>query len=363
MYRAIVIFIFFLFNTIFLQTALAAQPTINNMIFFGDSLSDIGNNTWILLNNNQGTPVTNPNDQNHKYIWVNYLVDQKLKNPVYPSSNFNLNPLSDNISYAYASADTSNQYFNADWPQNDPPLPFFNPNCTRPGVIKDAAGSITSTCVPGLQKQVDIYLNQVRFKPSLNTVFFIWAGANDLLNYYTAYMSHSIYKKTFIERFSLPSENELGILEQQTVNNINAAKSKLMDAGVSSKMIYILNLPDLSRTPAVRANNSWKLKIFYGKKKLESSLSRMTIDFNQKLQFQHDEAQYIIPVLHYVPIWNWFDNIVSNPKKYNLSYISESCVAQNAMPACKGYIFYNEKHPTTYVNRIIADNILSSLMV
>lgn len=360
--KAIVIFILFFFNMMFMNTVFAVQPpVIDNMIFFGDSLSDIGNNTWIKLSGIIGTPITNPNDQHNKYIWLNYLVDQKLKKPVYPSRHYNLNSLSDNISYAYASADTSDQYFNTDWPQNDPPLPYINPICTLPGEIKDVAGNITSTCVPGLQKQIDIYLNQVRFKPSLNTVFFIWAGANDLLNYYTAYMNHSIYQKIFIERFSLPAKNELDILEQTTVNNINLAKKKLIDAGVRPEMIYILNLPDLSRTPAVRSNNSWSLKILYGKKNLEESLSRMTMDFNQKLQVQQDEAQYMIPALHYLPIENWFDDIILNPLKYNLTNISESCVAQKAMPACSGYLFYNEKHPTTYVYKIVADNILTML--
>ncbi len=359
--KGIAFFILFLVNLILINVAFASQPIKNNMIFFGDSLSDVGNNTWILMDGEIGAPITNLNNQNHKYLWPNYLVTEKLKKEVYPSSQINLAPFNDNVSYAYASADSSDNYLNTDWPQKDTPAPYINQSCTQPGVIKDEMGTIVSTCVPGLLKQVDIYLAQVKYKPNSKTIFFIWVGANDLLNYYTAYMSHSFLRKLLIERFSLPSTNELDKIELQAVSHINASKKKLIDAGVKAEMIYILNLPDLSRTPAVRTNNSWALKILYGKKNLEKSLSDMSRNFNQKLQSQQSEEKYSIPVSHYVSIWNLLDDIISHPDKYHLNNISESCAAKQAMPACIGFLFYNARHPTTAVNKIIADNVLTML--
>ncbi len=346
-----------IFNMVFLNNVFADYAKLKNMIVFGDSLSDIGNNTWILLDGIVGTPITNPNKQNEKYLWFNYLVHEKLNSIPYPSRKPHLNPLSDNISYAYATADTSHDYLNTDWPQIDTPLPSINPDCTKPGPIKDANGQILSTCVPGLLLQVDSYLTAVHHKPGAETLFFIWSGANDLLNYYTAYMKHSLLEKIFIERFSLPTKEQLDPIEQLAVDHINAAIDKLIKAGVKPEMIYVLDMPDLSRTPSIRANKSWALKILYGKKNVENSLRNMALGFNQKLQSSKSK----LLDSHYIQIGNLLDHLISNPAQYDLNNIDESCIANNQMPACHGFLFYNSKHPTTYVNQIIAETLLPIL--
>ncbi len=365
-----IIFLLLISNFLLTNLVSAATPPIRNMIFFGDSLSDIGNNNWILMNGVVGTPITNPNAQNRKDIWINYLVNKTLNylvnktlnKPVYASSRPNLNPLNDNISYAYASADTSDYYFNTDWPQKDPPLPYMNPNCIHPGVIKDAAGNIISTCVPGLIKQVDAYLDSVQYNPNLESIYFIWSGGNDLLNYYTAYMDHSFMKKLLVERFALPSPQALAAVADLAVKNINLAKKQLIDAGVRPEKIYILNLPDLSKTPAVRANNSWALKIFYGKPNLEKSLKNMTQDFNDKLQNQQGGGKYMLPPSHYISISSLFDKILADPARYQLMNTSQSCAAEKATPTCNGYLFYNAKHPTTFTYSILANFIFKQII-
>ncbi len=332
------------------------------MIFFGDSLSDIGNNTWVLMDGIVGTPITNPDpmNENKRYLWVNYLTSH-FKEPVYPSNQLGSSSRMRSISYAYASADTSNHYLNADWPQKNTPAPFVNQHCIQPGLIKDSAGNIISTCVPGLLKQIDAYLNAVKNKPTPGSVFFIWAGGNDLLNYYTDYMSHGFIKKLFVERFQLPSSEALDRVEQQTVNNIMLAKKKLIDAGVKPERIYILDLPDLSKVPFIRSNHSWALKIFYGKENLERSLSAMSHSFNQKLQVPEEEIRYAIPASHYIRIGNLLNEIISNPSHYHLTNVTESCVAKQAAPLCSGYLFYNAKHATTFANKIIAGTVLSTM--
>jgi phospholipase/lecithinase/hemolysin len=335
----------------------ADQSAINNMIFFGDSLSDIGNNTWILLDNELGTPITNTNSQNRKYLWVNYLVETNLQKPVYPSSQSNLSPFTDNISYAYASANTSNNYLNTDWPRENTSTASINPICSQPGLIKNLEGQTTSTCTPGLLRQVNIYLDNVQLKPNPKTVFFIWAGANDLLAYYTDYMNHNFAKKLFIEWFYLPSPEELAKVEQQAITNILTAKNRLIDAGVKPDMIYILDLPDLSKTPAVISIDSWALNTFYGKENFKKSLSDMTTDFNKKLRSQVEVESYTLPTSHYVQIEKLLNDMISFPKKFNLTNTTESCITKKATPACEGFLFYNEKHPTTFVGKIIAKNI------
>ena len=337
-------------------SSIATPPVISHMIFFGDSLSDVGNNTWVKLDDVVGTPLTNPNAQSSKLIWVNDLVEKKLNQLTYPSSAAHINPLQDNIDYAFADATTINGYLNASWPQNDPPAPSVNPACLQPGPIKDAAGNITSTCVPGLQKQVDLYLNQVQFKPDQNTVFFIWSGANDLLNEYSSLVS-ALKAKLFLARYYLPTHDALDKINQEVVNNINTAKNKLIDAGVKPEQIYILNLPDLSKTPAVQKNDSWGLWFLFGKQNVIDNLVYISNSFNQKLQQQNADVKYQIPATHYVRIDQLFLDMVSHPGNYQLTNVNESCVANYAMPECRGYLFYDAKHPTAYVNSIIADHI------
>ena len=330
------------------------------MIFFGDSLSDVGNNTWVFMDNgfSIGAPITNPNDENQKYLWVNYLAQAKLGNPVYPSSSqLHLDPLNDSISYAYASAVTDNEYLNIDWPQNPEGNPYVNTvQCTQAGgagTIKNSMGEIISTCVPGVVKQVEIYLKNVAYKPNPATVFFIWAGSNDL----------AYYLKSYIKLNNcIPSRDELLSIEKTTVNNINEAKNKLIDAGVKSDQIYILTLPDSSKTPAVlTSDSSWKWYITKILFTLSSTLSETVNNFNRQLVFQHEEGKYAIPRSHYIDIADLFDRMITSPNLYGLRNIDGSCVLKNGTPVCSGFLFYNNQHPTTYVYKIIADKVASVL--
>ena len=370
-YKKIIFFILFICSCFSINAALAIkpnQPEITNMIFFGDSLTDVGNNTWILINGIFGAPITNPNDQSLKYIWPNYLVRKKLNKPVYPSSQPNISPFSDNISYAYAGAETGEQYNNTNWPPNTQ-VPTNNPDCTQPGSIQDSTGNIKSTCNPGLLQQVDLYLQDTHFMPNPKTLFFIWAGANDIFDYYNTnakqYISMTLLTSPYSDILGkpppIPSEDDLSALEQRVIHNINEAKKKLIDAGVKPEMIYILTLPDLSAAPALRTSNNWKLTIFFNKENLEKSLSATSQSLNQKLQTQQDDPKYAIPPSNYLQIGDKFLDMRLNPTQYNVIDVENNCVEKKAMPVCPGYLFYDQKHPTTTIHNIIADFILQKL--
>ncbi len=62
------------------------------------------------------------------------------------------------------------------------------------------------------------------------------------------------------------------------VNNIVQAKDKLLAAGVSTDQIYIINLPDLSLSPAAR-------KLANGNKALLSLFKVISEAFNTKLRW------------------------------------------------------------------------------
>jgi len=213
----------FLFSFVFTHSSFALSE--NNIIVFGDSLSDIGNNNWIEA---IGAPITSFDEKGHKNTWAKYLSSKLFSKPMLPSNKENVNPLIDNVNYAYASADTSSDYLAADWP-NSTTIPLVNPACKQPGLKKNNEGKVTSSCVPGVLEQINLYLKDVKSVPCSKSIFFIWAGANDLF-------------------YKLPSQPPQQIIAT-AVGNLLQAKNKLLENGISPKQIYILNLPDLSLTP------------------------------------------------------------------------------------------------------------------
>ena len=228
-------------NTIFVNHIALASEITRNAIIFGDSLSDIGNNSWI---HGRGVPLTNPDRNQHAYLWVNYLLKNYNK-IIYPSNTINPknnNPYLNSIDYAYASADTSDDYLNADYPK-DTPVPPINKKCIQPGLLKKKGYA----CVPVVLKQVDLYLLSLKkngyAKTNPETVFFIWAGGNDLFYGYQMIADHLFGK---IKALLYPPT--VKALARRAVNNIVLAREKLIAAGVKEDKIYILNMPDLSQT-------------------------------------------------------------------------------------------------------------------
>jgi len=313
---------------------LAAAQTPSNIIVFGDSLSDIGNNNWIYAT---GTPITNLDSKGNKFTWVNYLADSLFKQPAwysdYPNKSHQFSYVN-NVSYAYAGADTSNDYLNADWPVQTS-MPAVNADCSKPGLLKNL-GTVTSACVPGLLKQVDLYLSDVRQKPYATSLFFIWAGGNDLF-------------------YKLPTTDETPEQIKQIIGtavmNIVQAKNTLMDHGVSPQQIYVLNLPDLSSTP-------FAIKLGL------NDLTALTLAFNGSLATAvtaSDSKHAGLDGSHVISMYDLMNNIVLNPDQYQLTNTTESCVENFQAPLCQEYLFYDLKHPTAQMHKTISDFIRKSL--
>jgi phospholipase/lecithinase/hemolysin len=324
----------------FVDEALASEIT-RNAIFFGDSLSDVGNNHWIY---GKGAPLTNPGSNHHAYLWVNYLLKNYNK-VIYPSSKIGQrnNPYIDSVDYAYASANTSNDYLNADYPSATS-VPPVNKKCTYPGLIKEKGYA----CVPGVLKQVDLYLFSLKkhsyAKPNPETVFFIWAGGNDL------FYGYQSIAETFLGKMrALLYPPTVSALATRAVSNIILAKEKLMAAGVKENKIYILNMPDLSKTSGVlmaAKNMHQPLKYLFIR-----SIHKMAENYNLLLRQKLTNKNAVIDMN------GLFKNMLQHPSDFNLTNTENNCKAAHALPACKGYLFYDIKHPTTLIHQEIAKNI------
>ncbi len=127
-------------------------------------------------------------------------------------------------------------------------------------------------------------------------------------------------------------------------------------------MIYILNLPDLSKVPALETSNpSWVFWIKEHMLEVPTTASYTSLDFNRELQSQKGEEKYRLPSSHYIDVAQFFNDMIIHPQNYNLNNTDESCVLKNAIPTCTGFLFYNDKHPTTWVHKIFSDIVLAIL--
>jgi len=319
--------------------ALASPEPISNMIIFGDSLSDIGNNSWI---HSTGTPISNLDSKGHRHLWIHDVAQQFTKKEIYPSNKKNIDPIKENVSYAFASADSSNHYLAADWPQ-DMQIPAINEKCTAPGPLRqDKTFDILSTCVPGLQLQINQYsldLKKQQSVPNPNSLFFIWSGANDIL-------------------YAANHPDQLVASAQLAADNIKTAIKKLLSLGVSSTHIYVLDLPDLAKTPfAIKTYSDLQARM---------AMSKITTFFNTRLQTilttTLDGQPSLLEPSHLISIHNLLDNVIANPTQYKLSNVTHACLDNHASPVCDGYLFFDLKHPTTQASAIIADYISHQLV-
>lgn len=335
------------------STALANHPKkYNNIIVFGDSLSDIGNNHWAKAEGKVGAPMTNEEKPNNssRPLWINKLMKLLLpKETIYSSTKISqaqLNPFYNSMSCAWASAETGMHYLND--AADSAPYPNYNDSaCANqgPGLL-----SAQEACVPGVRRQITIYLHTVNH-PDSKTLFIIWAGGNDVFNNLT---------KAIIAKAPLPDSllATLAIKENKKTDpynfsypilNLLKAKNELIKAGVSPSQIYVINLPDLSKIPAA-------VELSVSNPAILTMLHATTIAFNSNLAaaLTAGDTAHALPASHIFSAQNLFDRVIKNPEKFNLVNVDESCVKNNATPLCEGYLFFNEKHPTVAAGEIIA---------
>ena len=133
---------------------------------------------------------------------------------------------------------------------------------------------------------------------------------------------------------------------------------------VYSQKKYVFGLPNFKYVPAVRSlvsdfsNTVQQMTL--------SLLSAVSINYNnsiEKLNIQENTNFFNVGKL--------FIELIKNPNKYK-SYYSDFATddplyfcantintplnnPDNNFPICKGFIFYNNIHPTTYTHKVIAD--------
>ena len=313
----LVIMIFGLINPVY------ALPFngINQIYFFGDSLSDSGFNDLL-----PGLPIGKaPSFTTFSgYTWTQYLAHD-LKGytlPVYPGP---------------VPADTITN----------------NSCCVIPGLSSGslkginyaAAGSRTNspgiliTQAPSLVTQVQTFLNTPGRSIQSNDIFFIWEGANDLLG------------------AANPSDPPLVIFKKlshaakEATDNIANQIALLISKG--AKRFVVLNLPDIGSTPYA---------LSFGSTKLSSRLTQITFIFNSLLNQALGRIiqQYGIQILE-VNTPSILTQL-SSQFKNTTSPICGDLPSVACMNTSNGYLFADALHPTDMAHHLLAEQVKSLIL-
>jgi len=369
--------IFLLFTLIFIP--IISHATTNSqtkIIIFGDSLSDAGlnqigndsgNNTWAKNPGHTGAPFTNIDPTtNTRPLWINYFFAKKFPDqiiwPIRIAKQNNIDLTNNSLNYAFASAETGANYLD-DQPGNAYP-PYVSAACHAPGNL--APGLY---CVPSVLKQIDLYLSDVRH-PDDKTTFIIWAGGNDIFNNVAKLISLLNQKKLtdfsnqLINTFSFDNKNinkdncsSLFPPLSHPVINLIRARDKLIAAGVKPEQIYFINLPDLAKSPAA-------IKLAKGSDAVLNIVHGISLLFNSSLELGLTKMPFSennLLASHIISAYDLLNEVMIAPTKFTFTKTTQSCVAENATPYCKGYMFFNDKHPTTKIGELLADKVLNAI--
>ena len=373
------------------QTAYAKPQSFQNVIVFGDGFIDAGdiqnqekdyagNNDWFVLEGKDdviapaGAPVTNTENNDPKSprpLWVNFFLEElqfdNNSNRIYTYRELKdedlagkkVDPKQDHVNYAWLSAETGDLYLDDSDPEGN--FPVANEGCDRPGFT----GAAHTACVPGVMKQVQLYLNDVKRKPNQQTLYLFWAGSNDVLNNLNKLLyandddenSDVVYKK--VENLMLGSLSptpQVKLPEDTStpVKNMISAVQQLLSNGVSADQIYVLNLPNLAQTPIAGI-------VLGDDAALIDLLDKSITVYNKNLLIGLTMDNKLIPKENVFSAEQEFSKIIAEPAFYHLKNAKNDCIEDGKGPNCKGYVFFKGKSPTTFVGKVVAKSLAANI--
>ncbi|MDE1713910.1 SGNH/GDSL hydrolase family protein (plasmid) [Chromobacterium amazonense] len=270
----------------------AGQGTaINKIVAFGDSLSDNQNvynaSQWTLPNRNSWYVGHFSNGP----VWVEYLAS-RLKLPLY------------------------------NW------------------AIGGAGVSTQKLVIPGVVQQVQSWQEYMKQAPNYNpatTLFTMWIGGNDLVNY--------------------------GSTPDKVIAGQQQALSNLIQSG--GRNILLLKLPDVSRAPVYQLKGG------------AATVAAQVLDYNQKLAVLAASLnQQYGANIQVFDSYALFNDLLTNPGKYQVSNTTQSCLNINTDSALNymqgqsprancgnadAFVFWDTLHPTTHTHLLLGNAVADFL--
>ncbi|GEM_PF-1778046 len=340
----------------------AVSVKFDNIIVFGDSLSDSspmagnipvgapGNNYWTApkgVDYFVGAPITSniSKSNSNRYTWLNYLITDYShfsagrKLSIRRGTDNNI--ANNNVSYATASAETGDNYTD-----DDAPSPWPVVECQQSFFVNSK-----KSCVPGLDKQAHLYLQDVAFKPNANTLFVLWAGGNDFYQNIVKLLSASD------EPLSEP------------IDNILDAVNILLEHNVNPDNIYVLNLPNFAIVPAIVD--------LVDSKVTDPSLRKLALFVIKYISYSYNiwlKSELVLVTkgkfspTHVFSTEEVLFDIANNKEGVQQQLgisepLSLTCTGSNKTPLCEGFFFFNHLHPTTKVHKYLAKRMNQYIFV
>jgi phospholipase/lecithinase/hemolysin len=294
-------------------TAFASANDYKNIVIFGDSLSDTGNDAHLTLPPPYEFPGpawgytdgrftdgsdTTPSANYYFGVWVEQFA------AILPSHPQVSNSLDGGTDYAYGAATTANgttvwEYY--------PPY---------------------SVQVSNIGQQITDYL---KTHPRIDdhTLFIVWGGANDLFN--------------ALASTTPPQQAIINAALQQTLNIL-----RLVNAGATQFLVP--NLPPLGLTPRLNTTSA------------ASGATAATALYNSYLatgiQVLRDFYAFRGLKIYQLDTFTLFNQIVASPASFGLENVtaSSSYVWNPGVADPDPYLFWDQIHPTTHGHNILANS-------
>lgn len=299
-----------------------AGPPPKQLVFFGDSLTDSGNN----------------------YLFTGQVTQQP----------FTIAP--PDRAYAIGGHHFTNGQTWAEQLSESMGLPLSgHPSLRQPGLftnyaVGDARARANSAGFPyyDLSTQVNQYLYDFGGHASPDTLYVIWMGANDLDDALQAIAAN-------------PQDGEAYFIVQDAITAIAANIRTLYGAG--ARQFLIVSVPDLGKTPYARYLGATVSPA------VPFTAHALTYSFDSELRTVTLGLAASLPGIRYfqfLDINTLFDAVYASPESYGFTDVTDRCTAPNtiAHSICEdpqAYLFWDATHPTKAAHGVIAADVLGLL--
>lgn len=319
---------------------------ISQVYFFGDSLTDSGYYDLFPETNPAKAPTFTTFGG---YTWSQYIAHdiKGFPLPTYPSPPGVADTITNNSTPSNGSAPTTHDLFGVDYAAG--------------GSTTNGDGNPPLTYAPSLHQQMTQFLSDAPFRLDPNAIYFVWSGANDILEVLPTLPANPVKKQRILLKTVKTAAANIG----DTITAL-AARGAIR--------IVVMSLPNIGITPAIRLTG----------KANQSALQAVSFNFDSFLNQQLGQVSKTFPAVKilYFDTYSLLDNVVQSVKQRKSVSVSvsgqthsftftnykdpacgyfpsfpdfiPSIVCPSSSEALTGYVFADSVHPTNTAHRYLA---------